>query len=80
MGLQQELQEFPGIAGLVAVRQAIQAPLAILAFAATIRPATLGPVTTPGLGLIVAGPLAVILAGFRQRERIDLDEPSGEAP
>ncbi len=33
MGLQQELQEFPGIAGLVTVRQAIQAPLAILAFA-----------------------------------------------
>lgn len=42
--------------------------LAILAFATTIRPASLGPVTTPGLGLIVAGPITVILAGYASPE------------
>lgn len=42
--------------------------LAILAFAVTIRPVSFGPVTTPGLGLIVAGPLAVILGGYASPE------------
>jgi hypothetical protein len=38
--------------------------LAILAFAVTIRPFGFGPVTMPGLGMVVAGPLAIIIAGF----------------
>ncbi|WP_132252148.1 tripartite tricarboxylate transporter TctB family protein [Methylobacterium segetis] len=42
--------------------------LAILAFAVTIRPFSLGPVATPGLGLIVAGPLAVIVGGYATPE------------
>ncbi|AWN39995.1 tripartite tricarboxylate transporter TctB family protein [Methylobacterium durans] len=42
--------------------------LAILAFAVTIRPFSLGPVSTPGLGLIVAGPLAVIVGGYASPE------------
>ena len=42
--------------------------LAVLAFALTIRPFTLGPVVTPGLGLIVAGPLAVIIGGYASPE------------
>lgn len=52
----------------VGLRGPVVVVLAILAFAATIRPATLGPITTPGLGLIVAGPLAVILAGYASPE------------
>lgn len=52
----------------VGLRGPVVVVLAILAFAVTIRPATLGPVTTPGLGLIVAGPLAVILAGYASPE------------
>jgi hypothetical protein len=50
------------------LRGPIVVVLAILAFAATIRPTALGPITTPGLGLIVAGPLAVILAGYASPE------------
>ena len=42
--------------------------LAILAFAVTIRPFALGPVASPGLGLIVAGPLAVIIGGYATPE------------
>ena len=42
--------------------------LAILAFTVTIRPFTLGSVVTPGLGLIVAGPLAVIIGGYATPE------------
>lgn len=42
--------------------------LALFAFALTIRPVALGPVTTPGLGLIVAGPLAVIVGGYASPE------------
>lgn len=52
----------------VGLRGPVVVVLAILAFAVTIRPATLGPVTMPGLGLIVAGPLAVILAGYASPE------------
>src|SRR5918994_3788737 len=37
---------------------------AILAFAVTIRPFSFGGVATPGLGLLVSGPLAIILGGF----------------
>jgi hypothetical protein len=59
-----------GGAGLQAVglRGPVVVVLAILAFAATIRPTALGPVTTPGLGLMVAGPLTVILAGYASPE------------
>lgn len=42
--------------------------LAILAFALTIRPFSLGPVTTPGLGLLFAGPLAIFISGFASPE------------
>jgi Tripartite tricarboxylate transporter TctB family len=42
--------------------------VAILAFAATIRPLALGPIATPGLGLIVAGPLAIVISGFATNE------------
>ena len=42
--------------------------LAILAFAVTIRPFALGPLALPGLGLVVAGPLAIILGGYATPE------------
>lgn len=42
--------------------------LAIFAFAVTIRPFTFGGLMMPGLGLIVAGPLAVIVGGFATPE------------
>lgn len=42
--------------------------LAIAVFAATIRPLSLGPVSLPGLGLIVAAPLSIIICGFATRE------------
>jgi Tripartite tricarboxylate transporter TctB family len=41
---------------------------AILAFAVTIRPFSFGGVATPGLGLLVSGPLAIILGGFATPE------------
>lgn len=37
--------------------------LAILAFAVTIRPFSFGSLAIPGLGLVVAGPLAIIIGG-----------------
>ena len=40
----------------------------ILAFALTIRPFTLGGLTTPGLGLLFAGPLAILIGGFATPE------------
>jgi hypothetical protein len=42
--------------------------LAILVFAMTIRPFNFGGVTTPGLGLIGAGPLAILIGGFASPE------------
>ena len=36
----------------------------ILAFAITIRPFAFGSLTTPGLGLLFAGPLAILIGGF----------------
>ncbi len=42
--------------------------LAIVLFAVTIRPFAFGSVTTPGLGLAVAGPLAVLVAGYASPE------------
>ncbi|SCZ04589.1 tripartite tricarboxylate transporter TctB family protein [Microvirga guangxiensis] len=42
--------------------------LAILAFAVTIRPFSFGGITIPGLGLLVAGPLAIIVGGYASPE------------
>jgi Tripartite tricarboxylate transporter TctB family len=42
--------------------------LAIVAFAVTIRPFSLGPVQTPGLGLVAAGPLAILIGGHATPE------------
>ncbi len=42
--------------------------LAIGLFAVTIRPFAFGAFTTPGLGLVVAGPLAVLVAGYASHE------------
>ncbi len=42
--------------------------LAILAFAVTIRPFSFGPIAIPGLGVLVAGPLAIILGGYATNE------------
>lgn len=49
----------------------------VFAFAVTIRPFALGSFTTPGLGLIVAGPLAIFIGGqatgeVRQRDLLIL--------
>ncbi|CAN7641966.1 tripartite tricarboxylate transporter TctB family protein [Neorhizobium sp. LjRoot104] len=38
--------------------------LAIAFFALTIRPFAVGPVTIPGLGLIISAPIAIVIAGF----------------
>src|SRR5918994_5840086 len=40
----------------------------ILAFALTIRPFAMGGLTTPGLGLLFAGPLAIIIGGHATPE------------
>ncbi|MGG7516858.1 tripartite tricarboxylate transporter TctB family protein [Allorhizobium undicola] len=42
--------------------------LAIIGFAVMIRPFSLGTITLPGLGIIVAGPFAVIVSGFATPE------------
>ncbi|NIX78092.1 tripartite tricarboxylate transporter TctB family protein [Microvirga terricola] len=42
--------------------------LAIIGFAITIRPFVLGPIAIPGLGLVVAGPLAIIVSGYATNE------------
>jgi hypothetical protein len=41
---------------------------AILAFAITIRPFSFGPLATPGLGMLFAGPLAIIIGGHATPE------------
>lgn len=55
------LQTFP-------LRGPIIVMLAIAAFALTIRPFNFGAFSTPGLGLIVAGPLAVMVGGYASPE------------
>lgn len=50
------------------LRGPVTVVLAIFAFAVTIRPFSLGPVAGPGLGLIIAGPLAVIIGGYATPE------------
>ncbi len=42
--------------------------LAIVAFAVTIRPFALGAFSVPGLGLAVAGPLAILIGGYATPE------------
>jgi len=42
--------------------------VAILAFAVTIRPFAFAGITTPGLGLVFAGPLAILIGGFATPE------------
>jgi hypothetical protein len=42
--------------------------LAIVFFALTIRPFPIGPVTIPGLGLIISAPMAIVIAGFATPE------------
>lgn len=42
--------------------------LAIAFFALTIRPFPLGPIVIPGLGLVVAAPVAIVIAGFATPE------------
>lgn len=42
--------------------------LAVATFALTIRPFPLGGLTTPGLGLVGAGPLTVVIGGFASPE------------
>lgn len=60
------IQSFP-------LRGPIVILLAIFAFAVTIRPFSFGGVTSPGLGLIVAGPLAVLIGGYASHEARFLD-------
>lgn len=42
--------------------------LSVVVFAVTIRPFDLGLVTTPGLGLLIAGPMTVLIAGYASPE------------
>lgn len=63
-GLLREGQRLPSIA----LRGPVVVMMAILAFALTIRSVSIGPLTTPGLGLIVAGPLAILLGGYASPE------------
>lgn len=42
--------------------------LAVAAFALTIRPVQFGGLTTPGLGLVAAGPLAIMIGGYATPE------------
>jgi hypothetical protein len=51
-----------------ALRGPVFVMLAILAFAVTIRPFTIAGLSTPGLGMIAAGPLAIIIGGFATPE------------
>lgn len=57
----------------VSVRGPAIIMLALVVFALTIRPTSIGSFTTPGIGIIGAGPLAVLIAGFAERERNWLD-------
>ncbi|USJ28423.1 tripartite tricarboxylate transporter TctB family protein [Ensifer adhaerens] len=52
----------------VAFRGPIMLTVACVTFALTIRSSQLGPLRIPELGLLVAGPLAVIISGFASAE------------
>lgn len=58
--------------GLPIERTEFQGPVLVLAailfFATTIRPFPIGPITIPGLGLIVSAPLSIMIAGFATPE------------
>lgn len=54
--------------GAFSLRGPLVLLLAIVAFALTIKPTSIGAFTTPGLGLIVAGPLCVFIAGWATPE------------
>jgi len=47
-----------------ALRGPVVVLIAILAFAVTIRPFSMGPLSLPGLGMVVSGPLAIIIGGY----------------
>lgn len=52
----------------VTFRGPIVVVIAILAFGATIRGFSIGPLNVPQLGLLVAGPLAIFISGFATPE------------
>ncbi|WP_117196001.1 tripartite tricarboxylate transporter TctB family protein [Rhizobium terrae] len=58
--------------GLIIERTELHGPvlvlLAIVFFAVTIRPFAIGPVTIPGLGLIISAPVAIVIAGLATPE------------
>jgi len=57
----------------ISVRGPVIIMLALVVFAFTIRPTPIGSFTTPGIGIVGAGPLAVLIAGFAERDRDWLD-------
>lgn len=67
------LKERGGAVPHVAIRGTVVVLLSIMLFALTIRPFSLGTLSTPGLGLLGAGPLAIMFAGFAERDRSWLD-------
>jgi hypothetical protein len=50
------------------LRGPLMVMIAVLAFAVTIRPFSFGGFTTPGLGLVFAGPLAILIGGYGTQE------------
>lgn len=42
--------------------------ISIVFFAITIRPFSFGAISTPGLGLVIAAPVAIVISGFATRE------------
>jgi hypothetical protein len=50
------------------LRGPLMVMIAVLAFAVTIRPFAFGGISTPGLGLVVAGPLAIMIGGYASNE------------
>jgi hypothetical protein len=52
----------------VPLRGPVLVVAAILVFAATIRPLSIGEATLPGLGLAAAGPLSLLIAGYATPE------------
>ncbi|SMO97529.1 tripartite tricarboxylate transporter TctB family protein [Paracoccus laeviglucosivorans] len=57
----------------IATRGPLIIMLALIVFALTIRPTALGSFTSPGIGIVGAGPLAIMIAGFAERDRNWLD-------
>jgi hypothetical protein len=61
------LRDGDGLEGLT-LRGPIFVVLGILAFATTIRGFSLGPLAVPSLGMVVAGPLAILIGGYATAE------------